>query len=57
MISDNDLYSLSVFLGSAAMLLTIAYHYLEVNAKDESEMTVGAGPVAGEAKKSAAAAQ
>lgn len=55
MISDDDLYSLSVFLGSAAMLLTIAYHYLEVNAKDDSEVTVGSGPVVGEAKKTAAA--
>lgn len=31
MISDNDLYSLAIFLGSAAMLLIIVYHFLEVN--------------------------
>lgn len=31
MISDNDLYTLAIFLGSAAMLLIIVYHFLEVN--------------------------
>jgi len=36
MISDEDLYSLAIFLGSAAMLLIVLYHFLEVNAKDES---------------------
>jgi len=35
MISDSDLYSLAIFLGSAAMLLIILYHYLEVNAIDD----------------------
>jgi oligosaccharyl transferase complex subunit OST4 len=38
MISDNSLYSLAVFLGSAAMLLIVLYHFLEVNAKDTSEV-------------------
>jgi len=37
MISDNDLYSLAIFLGSAAMLLIILYHYLEVNAVHDKE--------------------
>jgi len=37
MISDGDLHSLAVFLGSAAMILIIAYHYLEVNAKDDQD--------------------
>ena len=37
MISDNELYSLSVFLGSAAMLMIVLYHFLEVNAIDESK--------------------
>jgi oligosaccharyl transferase complex subunit OST4 len=32
MISDNDLYTLAIFIGTAAMLLIILYHYLEVNA-------------------------
>lgn len=36
MISDNDLFRLALFLGSCAMLLIILYHFLEVNAKDES---------------------
>lgn len=58
MISDNDLYSLSVFLGSAAMLLTIAYHYLEVNAKDESDTkAIGSGPIVGEAKRAVGSAR
>jgi len=34
MISDSSLYSLAVFLGSAAMLLIVLYHFLEINAKD-----------------------
>lgn len=36
MISDNQLYSLSIFLGSAAMLLIVLYHFLEVNAEDDT---------------------
>jgi oligosaccharyl transferase complex subunit OST4 len=36
MISDNDLYRLAMFLGGCAMFLIILYHFLEVNAKDES---------------------
>jgi oligosaccharyl transferase complex subunit OST4 len=35
MISDNDLYTLSIFLGSCAMLLIILYHFLEVNSDEE----------------------
>lgn len=34
MISDNDLYSLAILLGSISMLLIVFYHFLEVNAKD-----------------------
>jgi oligosaccharyl transferase complex subunit OST4 len=37
MISDDDLYRLAIFLGSAAMLLIIVYHFLEVNAVEEPE--------------------
>jgi oligosaccharyl transferase complex subunit OST4 len=40
MISDNNLYTLSLFLGSMAMLLIILYHFLEVNAVDEDISTV-----------------
>lgn len=32
MISDEDLYKLAIFLGSAAMVLIVGYHFLEVNA-------------------------
>lgn len=35
MISDDELYRLAIFLGSAAMLLIILYHFLEINAVDE----------------------
>jgi oligosaccharyl transferase complex subunit OST4 len=38
MISDNDLYRLAVFLGVAAMILIVVYHYLEVNAVHEGEV-------------------
>lgn len=36
MISDSTLYSLSIFLGSLAMLLIVLYHYLEVNSHDNN---------------------
>ncbi|KAK5112587.1 hypothetical protein LTR62_003901 [Meristemomyces frigidus] len=39
MISDASLYSLAVFLGSAAMLLIVLYHFLEINAKEDSKGT------------------
>ncbi|KAI4142465.1 MAG: hypothetical protein L6R39_004930 [Caloplaca ligustica] len=39
MISDNDLYSLAVFLGSLSMLLIVLYHFLEVNAKEDDPAT------------------
>ena len=41
MISDDDLYSLAIFLGSLAMLLIVVYHFLEINAEksdDEGEI-------------------
>jgi oligosaccharyl transferase complex subunit OST4 len=34
MITDDQLYSLAIFLGSAAMLLIVLYHFLEVNSGD-----------------------
>jgi hypothetical protein len=37
MITDAALYSLAVFLGSAAMLMIVLYHFLEINAKDTKE--------------------
>jgi len=43
MISDNDLYTLAIFLGSLAMLLIVLYHFLEVNAiEDGSEKSAAA---------------
>jgi oligosaccharyl transferase complex subunit OST4 len=42
MISDNDLYTLSIFLGSCAMLLIILYHFLEVNADDSTNTELAA---------------
>ncbi|KKA30263.1 hypothetical protein TD95_002219 [Thielaviopsis punctulata] len=39
MISDDDLHSLAVFLGSAAMVLIVAYHFIEVNSKKQAVMT------------------
>ena len=37
MITDNQLYSLAIFLGSAAMLMIVLYHFLEVNAQNDGE--------------------
>lgn len=45
MISDDDLYTLAIFLGSLAMLLIVLYHFLEVNAIDD-------GPAQSEEKAS-----
>lgn len=39
MISDDDLYRLALLLGSAAMVLIVGYHYIEVNAKDDEKAT------------------
>jgi len=36
MISDNQLYTLALFLGGASVVLIVLYHFLEVNGKDES---------------------
>jgi oligosaccharyl transferase complex subunit OST4 len=48
MITDNQLYSLAIFLGSAAMLLIVLYHFLEVNSDDhkvEEKPKIAAGKV------------
>lgn len=37
MITDAQLYSLAVFLGSAAMLMIVAYHFLEINAQADDK--------------------
>jgi|TARA_R110002003_G_scaffold1577_5_gene23267 hypothetical protein len=36
MITDNQLYSLAIFLGSASMLLIVLYHFLEVNSEEHA---------------------
>ncbi|OTB03397.1 hypothetical protein M426DRAFT_321767 [Hypoxylon sp. CI-4A] len=36
MISDDDLYSLAIFLGSVAMVLIVLYHFFEVNSREDS---------------------
>lgn len=36
MISDNDLYRLAIFLGSAACVLIVFYHFIEVNSQDSA---------------------
>jgi hypothetical protein len=40
MISDDDLYRLAIFLGSAAMVLIVVYHFLEVNTKEDEIVAV-----------------
>ncbi len=40
MISDDDLYRLAIFLGSAAMVLIVIYHFLEVNTKEDEVVAV-----------------
>ncbi|KAH9820911.1 Oligosaccaryltransferase [Teratosphaeria destructans] len=50
MISDNSLYTLAVFLGSAAMLMIVLYHFLEINAKDTPRLDA---PVSRERKADA----
>ena len=31
MISDDELYKIAIFLGCAAMVLIVVYHFLDVN--------------------------
>lgn len=47
MISDDDLYRLAIFLGSAAMILIVLYHFLEVNTRDDTLATASEKVVAG----------
>lgn len=41
MITDDELYRLAIFLGSAAMLLVVLYHFLEVNARNKESTEQG----------------
>jgi oligosaccharyl transferase complex subunit OST4 len=58
MISDDGLYRMAIFFGSAAMLLIIVYHFLEVNSEDgaitEAKVAAGVSPPL---EKTAAAAR
>ncbi|RAO69247.1 uncharacterized protein BHQ10_005259 [Talaromyces amestolkiae] len=51
MISDDDLFRLAIFLGSCAMLLIVLYHFLEINAKDESQSSLSTSPTTSADKK------
>ena len=53
MISDASLYSLAVFLGSAAMLMIVLYHFLEINARDDQKTS----PISSERKADAVPAK
>lgn len=39
MISDASLYSLALLLGSAAMLMIVLYHFLEINSDEHDHQT------------------
>ncbi|KAI0885335.1 uncharacterized protein GGS22DRAFT_163451 [Annulohypoxylon maeteangense] len=40
MISDDDLYTLALFLGSIAVVLIVVYHFFEINSvEDEAPIT------------------
>lgn len=39
MISDASLYSLALLLGSAAMLMIVLYHFLEINSDEHDQQT------------------
>ena len=43
MITDDQLYSLAVFLGCLAMLLIVLYHFLEVNAIEDDAQSTDVG--------------
>jgi oligosaccharyl transferase complex subunit OST4 len=53
MISDDELYTLAIFLGSAAMLMIVLYHFLEVNS-DEAEVKTGVAVSTSDAKAKSA---
>ncbi|KAI5296524.1 hypothetical protein KEM52_000932 [Ascosphaera acerosa] len=39
MITDDELYSIAIFLGVLAMFLIVLYHFLEVNSTNENSDT------------------
>jgi len=46
MITDSQLYTLALFLGSASVLLIILFHFLSVNAVDDTSSAQKPGAVA-----------
>ncbi|OJD37657.1 Oligosaccaryltransferase [Diplodia corticola] len=54
MITDTSLYTLAIFLGCAAMLMIVLYHFLEVNAHEGEALSnarkADAVPAAGKAR-------
>lgn len=42
MISDDELYRLAIFLGSAAMILIVVYNFFEVNQENDEKTAVKA---------------
>jgi oligosaccharyl transferase complex subunit OST4 len=40
MITDNQLYSLALFLGSTAMVLIVMYHWLQINSDEPSSKII-----------------
>jgi oligosaccharyl transferase complex subunit OST4 len=57
MISDDSLYRLAIFLGSAAMLLILLYHFLEVNAVEEPLVESKPLPTGSQSEKTGSAAR
>jgi len=53
MITDSQLYTLALFLGSASVLLIILYHFLSVNTVDDTSSAQEPGAVAEKKKGSA----
>lgn len=51
MITDDQLYNLAIFLGVSAMILIVVYHFLEVNAADETAVPAKVGTPAQAAGK------
>ena len=56
MITDAQLYSLAVFLGSAAVLMIVLYHFLEINAEPDDTSKI-ATPLSKERKADAVPAK
>lgn len=40
MISDSELYQIAIILGSAAMVLIVVYHFVEVNSLESEQPDV-----------------